>query len=147
MACACLAGVKVPAPAGARPGQARGACRARPGPGLVSCQQQQQQQQQQASVGRRSALVAAAVTLLASSPGQALAAKNPVEDNAGKELIQGMLERSKANKEKYDKERLDSFYRRNYTDYFDFATRGRKEGEGSASQDAMLKWLNANRGK
>eukprot|EP00793_Prasinoderma_coloniale_P004282 PRCOL_00000042-RA len=43
-------------------------------------------------------------------------------------LIAELLERSKANKEKYDKERLDSYYRRNYEDYF--ALRKRGEGKG-----------------
>lgn len=31
-----------------------------------------------------------------------------------------LLARSKANKEKYDKERLESYYRRNFKEYFQF---------------------------
>ncbi|EFJ29674.1 hypothetical protein SELMODRAFT_410384 [Selaginella moellendorffii] len=44
----------------------------------------------------------------------------PAEKN---EFVQKLLERSKANKEKNDRERLESYYKRNYTDYFEYIKR------------------------
>jgi hypothetical protein len=43
--------------------------------------------------------------------------------NYGKQILARfaeLLERSKANKEKYDRERLESYYRRNFKEYFQF---------------------------
>ena len=53
-------------------------------------------------------------------------------------LIAELLERSKANKEKYDKERLDSYYRRNYEDYFALRKRGVRDDFGFDEQDEMI---------
>lgn len=53
-------------------------------------------------------------------------------------LIAELLERSKANKEQYDKERLDSYYRRNYEDYFALRKRGVRDDFGFDEQDEMI---------
>jgi hypothetical protein len=66
--------------------------------------------------------------------GPAAAAKN--------ELIQKLLERSRANKAKNDKERLDDFYKRNYKEYFEFVEGGvRNKKELSEAEKGIVEWL------
>lgn len=66
--------------------------------------------------------------------GPAAAAKN--------ELIQKLLERSRANKAKNDKERLDDFYKRNYKEYFEFVEGSvRNKKELSEAEKGIVEWL------
>jgi len=61
-------------------------------------------------------------------------------------LIQRLLERSKANKEKNDKERLEDYYRRNYKDYFNFIRGGfgGRKNMTAAERD-IVTWLESNK--
>lgn len=46
------------------------------------------------------------------------------------------------------KQRLDSYYKRNYKDYFEFvegSTKGKTEAELSESEKRILEWLKANK--
>ncbi|GAQ84939.1 hypothetical protein KFL_002130150 [Klebsormidium nitens] len=63
------------------------------------------------------------------------------------EIVKEMLERSKLNKAKYDKERLDDYNRRNFSDYFEFTTGSKNPKKMTETDKAMLKWLEANRKK
>ncbi|KAM0926156.1 hypothetical protein ACQ4PT_003733 [Festuca glaucescens] len=92
---------------------------------------------QRNGVGRRSLL-----TLLAS------AAVIPEASESRKALLQDYVKRSKENKEKNDKERLDDFYKRNYKDYFGFmenSVREKKEEELTESEKGILAWLDKNK--
>ncbi|KAJ8512564.1 hypothetical protein OPV22_002998 [Ensete ventricosum] len=65
-----------------------------------------------------------------------------------KALLQEYLKRSKENKAKNDKERLDDYYRRNYKDYFEFiegSVKDKTEELLSESEKDILKWLQKNR--
>ncbi|KAL3677927.1 hypothetical protein R1sor_020883 [Riccia sorocarpa] len=69
----------------------------------------------------------------------------PAEGNA---LIRKLLERSKANKEKNDKARLDDYYRRNFKEYFEFieGTVQRKKPEDlTEAERGIIEWLKKNR--
>lgn len=66
-------------------------------------------------------------------------------DPAESPFIQELLQRSRSNKEKYDKERLDSYYRRNYLDYFNFVDGGSDRGTSQETKDKVKKWLEQNR--
>ncbi|GAV90872.1 PsaN domain-containing protein [Cephalotus follicularis] len=58
------------------------------------------------------------------------------------------LKKTEENKAKNDKERLDSYYKRNYKDYFDFvegSLKGKSEQELSESEKSILEWLKINR--
>ncbi|KAJ7539450.1 hypothetical protein O6H91_11G093500 [Diphasiastrum complanatum] len=67
----------------------------------------------------------------------------PAEKN---ELIQKLLEKSRANKAKYDKERRDAYYKRNYKDYFEFVEGSiRKKGQPSEAEKGILEWLERNK--
>ncbi|EOA37196.1 hypothetical protein CARUB_v10010637mg [Capsella rubella] len=64
------------------------------------------------------------------------------------QLLQKYLKKSEENKSKNDKERLDSYYKRNYRDYFEFvegSTKGKTEAELSESEKQILEWLKANK--
>ncbi|CAN7083203.1 hypothetical protein Bca4012_097952 [Brassica carinata] len=64
------------------------------------------------------------------------------------QLLQKYLKKSEENKTKNDKERLDSYYKRNYKDYFEFvegSTKGKTEAELSESEKRILEWLKANK--
>uniref|UniRef100_A0A2P2LPH8 Uncharacterized protein LOC105650801 n=1 Tax=Rhizophora mucronata TaxID=61149 RepID=A0A2P2LPH8_RHIMU len=63
-------------------------------------------------------------------------------------LLQKYLKKSQENKAKNDKERLDSYYKRNYKDYFDYVEgtlRGKKEQDLTESEKAILDWLKTNK--
>ncbi|GLU09034.1 hypothetical protein SLE2022_259140 [Rubroshorea leprosula] len=64
------------------------------------------------------------------------------------ELLKKYLKKSEENKVKNDKERLDSYYKRNYKDYFEFvegAAKGKKEDELTESEKGILDWLKSNK--
>nr|ABK25711.1 unknown [Picea sitchensis] len=68
------------------------------------------------------------------------------EENSRKnDLIERLLQKSKANKAKYAKERLDDYYKRNYKDYFEFVEGSVKQGELSEAEKGILEWLRKNR--
>ncbi|URD88211.1 Photosystem I reaction centre subunit N (PSAN or PSI-N) [Musa troglodytarum] len=88
-------------------------------------------------IGRRGLL-----TLLVST------ATVPEVADPKKALLQEYLKRSKENKAKNDKERLDDYYKRNYKDYFEFiegSVKDKKEELLSESEKDILKWLKKNR--
>ncbi|KAJ6822814.1 uncharacterized protein M6B38_305745 [Iris pallida] len=69
-------------------------------------------------------------------------------DDSKSALLQEYLRRSKENKEKNDKERLDDYYKRNYKDYFEFvegSDEGKSEEELSESEKGIREWLRKNR--
>ncbi|CAA7393810.1 unnamed protein product [Spirodela intermedia] len=80
-----------------------------------------------------------------------LFASTPVLSDAGdsqRALLQKYLEKSKANKAKNDKERLDSYYRRNYKDYFELvegSNQGKKDELLTESEKEIRRWLEKNR--
>ncbi|KAK9286389.1 hypothetical protein L1049_014784 [Liquidambar formosana] len=61
------------------------------------------------------------------------------------ELLKKYLKKSEENKAKNDKERLDSYYKRNYKDYFEFEG-GSLNGKAelSESEKGILDWLQKN---
>ncbi|KAF7144372.1 hypothetical protein RHSIM_Rhsim05G0092500 [Rhododendron simsii] len=64
------------------------------------------------------------------------------------ELLQKYLKKSQDNKAKNDKERLDSYYKRNYKDYFEFvegSLQGKQAEELSESEKGILEWLKRNK--
>ncbi|KQK13376.1 uncharacterized protein LOC100834148 [Brachypodium distachyon] len=82
------------------------------------------------------------LTLLAS------AAAIPEAGESRKALLQDYVKKSKENKEKNDKERLDDYYKRNYQDYFGFmegSVREKKEEELTESEKGILAWLDKNK--
>ncbi|KAF7840721.1 Photosystem I reaction centre subunit N [Senna tora] len=86
-------------------------------------------------VGKRSLLL---FTLIATSP---------QVPESRTQLLQKYLKKSEQNKEKNDKERLESYYKRNYKDYFDLmeGTLKGKEGQLSDTEKGILDWLKANK--
>ncbi|KAF5937049.1 hypothetical protein HYC85_024555 [Camellia sinensis] len=75
-----------------------------------------------------------------------VAASSQVNDSKT-DLLQKYLKKSEENKAKNDKERLDSYYKRNYRDYFGFvegSLKGKKE-ELSESEKGILDWLQTNK--
>eukprot|EP00897_Mesotaenium_endlicherianum_P001177 jgi/Mesen1/1105/ME000123S00279 len=61
--------------------------------------------------------------------------------------MSGLLERSRANKEKYDKERLDDYYKRNFMDYFQFIEGSlQNKSNQSPADKGILEYLKKNRG-
>ncbi|CAL9757120.1 unnamed protein product [Musa acuminata subsp. burmannicoides] len=88
-------------------------------------------------IGRRGLL-----TLLIST------ATVPEATDPKKALLQEYLKRSKENKAKNDKERLDDYYKRNYKDYFEFiegSLKDKNEELLSESEKDIIKWLQKNR--
>ncbi|KAH0676819.1 hypothetical protein KY285_024620 [Solanum tuberosum] len=57
------------------------------------------------------------------------------------------LKKSEENKTKNDKERLDSYYKRNYRDYFGYleGTLKDKKEELTESEQGILDWLEKNK--
>ncbi|KAJ4755753.1 photosystem I reaction center subunit N [Rhynchospora pubera] len=65
-----------------------------------------------------------------------------------KALLQEYLKRSKENKAKNDKERLDSYYKRNYQDYFGFiegSVKDKDKDQLTESEKDILEWLRKNK--
>ncbi|CBI22433.3 hypothetical protein AAG906_012250 [Vitis piasezkii] len=85
-------------------------------------------------IGRRSGLLLSSVL-----------AASQVSDSRT-ELLKKYLKKSEENKAKNDKERLDSFYKRNYKDYFEFVE-GSLAGKEqlSESEKGILDWLKKNK--
>ncbi|XP_006650539.1 photosystem I reaction center subunit N, chloroplastic [Oryza brachyantha] len=82
------------------------------------------------------------LTLLAST------AAIPEASESRKALLQEYLNKSKENKEKNDKERLDDYYKRNYKDYFGLIegpARQKTEEELTESEKRILEWLDKNK--
>ncbi len=86
-------------------------------------------------IGRRSGLLLSTV----------LGAASQVSDSRT-ELLKKYLKKSEENKAKNDKERLDSYYKRNYKDYFEFVE-GSLAGKEqlSESEKGILDWLQKNK--
>ncbi|XP_055811382.1 uncharacterized protein LOC129881074 [Solanum dulcamara] len=63
------------------------------------------------------------------------------------ELLKRYLKKSEENKVKNDKERLDSYYKRNYKDYFGYleGTLKQKKEELTESEQGILDWLEKNK--
>lgn len=63
------------------------------------------------------------------------------------QLLKKYLKKSEENKEKNDKERLESYYKRNYKDYFELmeGTLKGKSGELSDTEKGILDWLQSNK--
>ncbi|KAF3973268.1 hypothetical protein ACB098_07G086400 [Castanea mollissima] len=64
------------------------------------------------------------------------------------ELLQKYLKKSDENKAKNDKERLDSYYKRNYKDYFEFvegSLNGKEGQQLTESEKGILDWLKRNK--
>ncbi|XP_014512722.1 uncharacterized protein LOC106771282 [Vigna radiata var. radiata] len=63
------------------------------------------------------------------------------------QLLQKYQKKSEENKEKNDKERLDSYYKRNYKDYFELmeGTLKRRDGNVSDTEKGILDWLQKNK--
>ncbi|XP_071707636.1 uncharacterized protein [Rutidosis leptorrhynchoides] len=62
------------------------------------------------------------------------------------QLLQKYLKKSEDNKIKNDKERLDSYYKRNYKDYFAFEEGTlRQKKELTEAEKGILDWLEANK--
>ncbi|PNT57304.1 hypothetical protein POPTR_001G292000v4 [Populus trichocarpa] len=64
------------------------------------------------------------------------------------ELLKKYLKKSEDNKTKNDKERMDSYYKRNYKDYFDFvegSLKGKNEQDLTESEKGILDWLKKNK--
>ncbi|KAF6145456.1 hypothetical protein GIB67_032579 [Kingdonia uniflora] len=71
----------------------------------------------------------------------------PQVDDSRTTLLQKYLKQSEANKAKNDKDRLDSYYKRNYKDYFGFVegSLSGKEDQLSEAEKGILDWLKANK--
>ncbi|ESQ30483.1 hypothetical protein EUTSA_v10011862mg [Eutrema salsugineum] len=64
------------------------------------------------------------------------------------QLLQKYLKKTEENRTKNDKERLDSYYKRNYKDYFEFvegSIKGKTEAELTESEKRILEWLKSNK--
>ncbi|XP_049403204.1 uncharacterized protein LOC125866872 [Solanum stenotomum] len=63
------------------------------------------------------------------------------------ELLKRYLKKSEENKTKNDKERLDSYYKRNYRDYFGYFEGNLKDKkeELTESEQGILDWLEKNK--
>ncbi|KAK7280241.1 hypothetical protein RJT34_25303 [Clitoria ternatea] len=69
------------------------------------------------------------------------------EPDSRTQLLKKYLKKSEENKEKNDKERLDSYYKRNYKDYFESmeGTLRGKDGQLSDTEKGILDWLQSNK--
>ncbi|KAH7575420.1 hypothetical protein ACOSQ2_005277 [Xanthoceras sorbifolium] len=88
-----------------------------------------------ADLGRRGLLLSTAVAA-------------PQLNDSTNELLKKYLKKSEANKEKNDKERLESYYKRNYKDYFEYmegSIKGKTEQQLSESEKGILEWLRTNK--
>ncbi|OIW06892.1 hypothetical protein TanjilG_19541 [Lupinus angustifolius] len=64
-------------------------------------------------------------------------------------LLSEYLKKSEENKEKNDKERLESYYKRNYKDYFESmeGSLNGKDGQLSETEKGIQDWLRSNKPK
>ncbi|XP_008455049.2 uncharacterized protein LOC103495319 [Cucumis melo] len=82
--------------------------------------------------------------LLLSTVAPAAAAAAAVDSRT--ELLKRYLKKSEENKEKNDKERLESYYKRNYKDYFEFVEGSVKnKNELSEAEKGIVEWLKRNK--
>ncbi|PNW86429.1 hypothetical protein CHLRE_02g086100v5 [Chlamydomonas reinhardtii] len=96
---------------------------------------------------------ATSLVLLASFPLASSAARlelpNKEVDDATSPFVQELLKRSNENRERYQKERLQDYYRRNFKEYFEFegstAKVGKARGLSPETQQAIAKWLEENK--
>ncbi|KAI0525285.1 hypothetical protein KFK09_004678 [Dendrobium nobile] len=75
-------------------------------------------------------------------------AAGPQGSDSKNALLQEYQKRSRENKAKYDKERLDDYYNRNYKDYFEFvegSSKGKSEDLLSESEKGIREWLQRNK--
>ncbi|KAK9844161.1 hypothetical protein WJX81_006477 [Elliptochloris bilobata] len=63
-------------------------------------------------------------------------------DNSTSPLVQRLLESSASNKDKYNKERLDSYYRRNLREFF--ASPASVRGLSAETKQRISEWLEKN---
>ncbi|KAH7440424.1 hypothetical protein KP509_04G106600 [Ceratopteris richardii] len=64
------------------------------------------------------------------------------------QLIEELLERSRANKTKNDQKRLESYYERNFKEYFEFIEGTIKnKSDLTDAEKGILKWLEKSRSK
>ncbi|KAK2976944.1 hypothetical protein RJ640_018627 [Escallonia rubra] len=73
-------------------------------------------------------------------------AASPVNDSQT-QLLEKYRKKSEENKAKNDKERLDSYYKRNYKDYFEFVEGSLKDKNKqlTESEKGILDWLRSNK--
>lgn len=69
---------------------------------------------------------------------------------AAKGLIEDLLEKSRLNKPKHDRDRLESYYRRNYKDWFDvekgnFGIGQERNQLSKELQQEILQWIEKNK--
>ncbi|KAI4375572.1 hypothetical protein MLD38_013426 [Melastoma candidum] len=94
---------------------------------------------------RRSLVLSPAVVVAAAA---STTPSLPQVSDSASELLKRYLKKSEENKEKNDKERMESYYKRNYKDYFDFAEgglRAKSEDKLSEAEKGILDWLNRNK--
>ncbi|ONK75924.1 uncharacterized protein A4U43_C03F22010 [Asparagus officinalis] len=63
-------------------------------------------------------------------------------------LLQEYIKKSKENKARNDKERLDDYYKRNYKDYFELvegSVQGKSEEQLSEAEKQIREWLRKNK--
>ncbi|XP_010248359.1 PREDICTED: uncharacterized protein LOC104591251 [Nelumbo nucifera] len=80
------------------------------------------------------------------APSTAAVAAPQVNDSRT-ELLQRYLKKSKENRAKNEKERLDDYYKRNYKDYFEFLEGSikAKKDKLSEAEKGILDWLQTNK--
>lgn len=74
---------------------------------------------------------------------------NKEVDDATSPFVQSLLKRTEENRDKYAKERLQDYYKRNFKEYFEFessnAKVGRARGLSPETQEAIAQWLEKNK--
>eukprot|EP01018_Ginkgo_biloba_P015056 Gb_15759 [translate_table: standard] len=97
--------------------------------------------------GRRQILSSSVLTALVLQPviSPTWGAAAAEENNPKNELIEKLLQKSNANKAKYDKERLDDYYKRNYKEYFEFVEGTVRKENPSDAEKGILEWLRKNK--
>eukprot|EP00232_Nephroselmis_pyriformis_P021745 CAMPEP_0182871418 /NCGR_PEP_ID=MMETSP0034_2-20130328/11115_1 /TAXON_ID=156128 /ORGANISM="Nephroselmis pyriformis, Strain CCMP717" /LENGTH=114 /DNA_ID=CAMNT_0025003969 /DNA_START=1 /DNA_END=342 /DNA_ORIENTATION=+ len=102
-----------------------------------------QGKQAPARPNRRSLLLGVLATPLVCNPALAAPAADRPSEVPSEEvpLIQELLKRSQDNKEKYDKERLDDYYARNFSDYFRFTASSENRNLDPEVRKQMNKFL------
>ncbi|CAK9315708.1 unnamed protein product [Citrullus colocynthis] len=91
------------------------------------------------SANGRRGLLLSAIAAVAAAPEEAM-------DSRTELLKSGYLKKSEENKEKNEKERLESYYKRNYKDYFEFVEGSVKnKNELSEAEKGIIEWLKRNK--
>ena len=72
--------------------------------------------------------------------------RNQAVDDSTSPFVQDLLAKTEALKEQRKKERLNDYYRRNYTDYFSFQAGSNMNVQGlsKGTQEDIKKWLQEN---